>query len=92
LTTGSTSLETARRGVAAAPVLVAGGGLKLGEALEAERLREAHDGRAGGVRAARELLGGVERRLLEVVDDVLADVLLRARELVEALADLGGER
>ena len=36
------------------------------------------------VRAARELLGRVEGDLVEMIDDVLGDVLLRARELVEA--------
>ena len=36
----------------------------------------------------RELLRGLERRLVEVVDDVLRDVLLRARALVEARADV----
>src|SRR5215213_4325231 len=75
-----------------APVLVARRRLKLREALEAERLREADDRRARGVGAARQLLRGVERRLLQMVDDVLPDVLLRAAELVEALADLLGER
>jgi hypothetical protein len=34
----------------------------------------------------------VEGRLLQMVDDVLADVLLGARELVEALTDLLGKR
>ena len=66
--------------------------LQLGVALEAERLREADDGRRGGVGAAGELLGGLEGGLVEVVDDVAGDVLLRARELVEALGDVGGER
>ena len=66
--------------------------LQLGEALEAERLREAHDGRARGVRAARELLRGLERGLVEVIDDVLRDVLLRARALVEARLDVARER
>ena len=77
--------------VAAAAVLVARGLLELGEALEAERLREAHDGRGRRVGAAGELLGGLERGLVEVVDDVLRDVLLRARELVEARLDVGGQ-
>src|SRR3954466_912509 len=36
-------------GRAGAPVLLARGCLKLGEALEPERLREAHDRRGGGV-------------------------------------------
>src|SRR5215213_6697943 len=53
--------------------------------------REAHDRRARRVRPPRELLRRMEGGLVEVVDDVLPDVLLRARELVEALADLGGE-
>ena len=77
--------------VAAAAVLVARGLLQLGEALEAERLREAHDGARGGVGAAGQLLGGLERRLVEVVDDVLGDVLLGTRELVEARPDVGGQ-
>ena len=67
-----------------AAVLLARGLLELGEALEAERLREAHDGARRGRGAARELLGGLEGGLVEVVDDVLRDVLLGARELVEA--------
>ena len=66
--------------------------LKLGIALEAERLGEADDRRGGGVGAAGELLGGLEGGLVEVVDDVAGDVLLGARELVEALGDVGGER
>ena len=73
-------------------VLLARGLLQLREALEAERLREAHDRRGRRVRAARELLGRVEGDLVEVVDDVLRDVLLRARELVEARRDVGGQR
>ena len=52
--------------------------LELRVALEPERLREAHDGRARRVGPARELLGGLEGHLVEVVDDVLGDVLLRA--------------
>ena len=75
----------------AAPVLLDRRVLELGEALEAERLREAHDRRARGVRAARELLGRLEGDLVEVVDDVLRDVLLRARELVEPRLDVRGE-
>src|SRR4051812_32687185 len=71
-----------------APVLLPRGRLQLGEALEAERLREAHDRRGGRVRATGELLRRVEGGLVEVVDYVLADVLLRAREGLEALADL----
>ena len=81
-----------RRPAGAAAVLVAGGLLELGEALEAERLREAHDGARGGVGPAGQLLGGLEGGLVEVVDDVLGDVLLRARELVEAGADVGRQR
>jgi hypothetical protein len=57
-------------------VLVACGGLELGETLEAERLREPDDRGRRRVGAARELLRGVEGGLIEVVDDVLADVLL----------------
>jgi hypothetical protein len=79
----------ARRGAA---VFLARGLLELGEALEPERLREAHDGGRRGVGSARQRLGGLEGRLVEVVDDVLGDVLLGARELVEAVADVGGER
>src|SRR5919206_255932 len=75
----------------AAAELLARRRLQLGEALEAERLREAHDGRARRVRAPGELLGGLERDLVEVVDDVLRDVLLRARELVEPRTDVGRE-
>jgi hypothetical protein len=59
--------------------------LKLGIAVEAERLREADDRRGRGVGAAGELLGGLERRLVEVIDDVAGDVLLRSGEVVEAL-------
>ena len=77
---------------AAAAVLLDRRLLKLGIALEAERLREADDGRRRGVGAAGELLGGLEGGLVEVVDDVAGDVLLRARELVEAFGDVGGER
>jgi hypothetical protein len=33
----------------------------------------------------------VEGGFLEMVDDVLADILLRAGEFVEALTDLSGE-
>ena len=78
-----------RGGLGARAVLLARGGLQLGEALEAERLREPHDGRGRGVGAPRELLRGVEGHLVEMVDDVLRDVLLRARELVEARRDVG---
>src|ERR671910_861307 len=48
--------------------------LKLGVAVEAEGLREADDGRRGGVGAARQLLRGLEGGLVEVVDDVAGDV------------------
>src|SRR5829696_6225094 len=78
--------------LAPAPVLLAGGGLKPREAVEPERLGEAHDGRARGVGPPGELLGGVEGGFVEMVDDVAGDVLLRAREVVEALADLARER
>ena len=77
-----------RGGVRAALVLVARGILKLGKAFEAKRLREAHDGRARRVGSPRQLLGGLERGLLEMVDDVARDVLLRAREVLEALTDV----
>src|SRR5918996_1495920 len=59
--------------------------LELGIALEAQRLREADYGRGRRVRAAGELLRSLEGGLVEVVDDVAGDVLLRAREVVEAL-------
>src|SRR5262249_48255505 len=62
----------------AAAVLLARGALQLGEALKAECLAEPHDGRARRVGAPRQLLGGLEGDLIEVVDDVLRDVLLRA--------------
>ena len=75
-----------------AAVLVARRLLQLREALEAQRLREAHDRARGGVGAPGQLLGGLEGRLVEMVDDVLGDVLLRARELVEAGPDVGGQR
>jgi hypothetical protein len=65
--------------------------LELGVAVEAEGLREADDRRRGRVGAAGELLRCLEGRLLEVVDDVSRSVLLRARELVEALGDVGRE-
>ncbi len=92
-----------RRGCACAPailgaalgvdpaVFLARGRLQLGEALEAERLREAHDCGAGGVGAARQLLGRLEGGLVEMVDDVLRHVLLRARALVEARLDVLGQ-
>ena len=73
-------------------VLLARRLLQLGEALEPERLAEAHDGRGRGARAPRELLRGVERDFVEMIDHVLRDVLLRARELVEARGDVRGER
>ena len=72
----------------AAAILLARRRLEFREALEAERLREPHDGRARGVRAAREFLRGVEGDLVEVIDDVLGDVLLRARELIEPRLDV----
>ena len=39
----------------------------------------------------RQLLGGEEGRLVEMVDDVAGDVFLGAGELVEALLDVLGE-
>jgi hypothetical protein len=39
-------------------------------------LREAHDGARRRVRAAGELLGGLEGDLVEVVDDLLRHILL----------------
>ena len=80
-----------RRALVASAVLLARGALQLREALEAERLGEAHDRRARGVRAARELLGGLEGDLVEMVDDVLRHILLGAREFVEARLDVGAQ-
>jgi len=77
--------------VTGAAILLARRGLKLGESLEAEGLGKAHDRAARGVGAPRQLLRRVEGGLVEVVHDVLADILLRARELLEALADLRRE-
>ena len=65
--------------------------LELGESLEPQRLGEAHDSAGGGACASRQLLGRLERRFVEVVDDVLSDVLLRAREFIEARADVSGQ-
>src|SRR5882757_448533 len=73
------------------PVLLDRGLLQLRVTLEAERLREADDGRGGGAGAAGELLGGEEGRLVEVVDDVAGDVFLGARELFETLLDVVGK-
>src|SRR4249919_3830517 len=78
-------------GGASRPVLLDRGLLQLGVALEAERLREAHDGRGRGAGAAGQLLGGEEGGLVEVVDDVAGDVFLGAREVLEALLDVVGE-
>jgi hypothetical protein len=75
-----------------AAVLVAGGLLELGEPLEAERLREAHDRARGRVGPAGQLLGGLEGGFVEVVDDVLRDVLLRSAEVVEARPDISRKR
>src|SRR4051812_9396618 len=95
--------EQRRRGAVAVSVLLLQSGrdaaaellarrrLQLGEALEAERLGEAHDGRARRARPAGELLGRLEGDLVEVVDDVLRHVLLRARELVEPRTDVRRE-
>src|ERR1700729_3894281 len=71
-----------------APVLFACGGLQLGKALEAERLGEAHHGRAGSVGPAGKLLRGLKGRLVEMVHDVLRHVLLRTRALLEAALDV----
>jgi hypothetical protein len=59
-----------------AAIFVARRVLQVGEAVEAEGLAEPHDRRARGVRAARQLLGRLERHLVEMVDDVLRHVLL----------------
>jgi hypothetical protein len=59
------------------PVFLTRGVLELGEPVEAERLREADDRRARRVRPTGELLRSLERSLIEVIDDVLGDVLLR---------------
>src|SRR5262249_35766936 len=66
--------------------------LELRVALEAERLREADHGRGRGAGAARELLGGLEGGLVEVVDDVAGDLLLRTGEVLEAIGDVARER
>ena len=84
---GARLLFAARRAV-----LLAGCGLKFGEAFEAERLAEAHDGRRRSLDLRRELLGRLEGRLLEVVDDVERDVALGARAAVEVAADQLAER
>ena len=73
----------------AVAVLLDRGLLELRIALEAERLRETDDRGGGGARAACQLFSGQESRLVEMVDDVAGDVLLRARELIEALGDVG---
>ena len=75
---GVAAAERIARARRAATVLVAGGLLELGEALEPERLREAHDGARGGAGAPGQLLGGLEGGLVEMIDDVLRHVLLRA--------------
>src|SRR3954470_23393594 len=49
------------------PVLLSRGLLKLWEALEAERLTEAHDGRGGRTGATGELFRSVEGDLVEMV-------------------------
>ncbi len=74
-----------------APVLFARGCLQLGKALEAERLGEAHDRGARGVGAASKLLRGLEGSLVEMVDDVLRHVLLRARAFLETALDVQGK-
>ena len=66
--------------------------LELGVSLEPQGLGEADDRRRGRVRAAGELLGGLERGLVEMIDDVAGDLLLRAGELIEPLGDEVGER
>jgi hypothetical protein len=66
-------------------VLLDGGLLKLGITVEAERLGEPDDRGGRRVCPAGELLGGLEGGLVEMIDDVAGDVLLRAREIVEAL-------
>ena len=66
-------------------VLLDGCLLQLGVTVEAKGLGEANDRGGGGVGAARQLLGGLEGRLVEVVDDVASHILLRAREVVKAL-------
>ena len=70
-----------------AAVLLDGRLLKLGVAVESEGLGEADDRRGRGVGPAGKLLGGLEGGLIEVIDDVAGHVLLRAREVVEALGD-----
>src|SRR5438270_581108 len=65
-------------------VFIPSGLLKLWEPFEPERLRETNNGARGGVRPPGELLSSLERGLVQMVNDVLGHVLLRARELVEA--------
>src|SRR5262249_30230619 len=65
--------------------------LQLRKPLEAERLGEAHHRGARSVGSAGELLGGLEGGLVEVVDDVLGDVLLRAGAVLVACADVFGQ-
>src|SRR5207253_11056492 len=63
----------------------------LWEALEPERLGEPHDGARRGVGAAGELFSGLERGLVEMIDDVLGDVLLGTGEVVKARTDRSEE-
>src|SRR5436190_11375359 len=78
-------------GGGAVAVLLDRGLLQLGIAVESKRLREAHHSRRGGAGTARKLFRREERRLVEMVDDVAGDILLRSRELVEALGDVSGQ-
>src|SRR4051794_709445 len=71
-----------------AAVLVTRGLLEFGKAFEAKCLAESHHRARGRARPPREFLGCLERRLVEVIDDVLRHILLRARELVEPSADV----
>ena len=62
--------------------------LQIGEAVEAEAIGEAHDGRGIDVELARHLVDGRERHRLRMLDDVFGDTLLRLREPVVAAAQL----
>ena len=58
--------------------------LQVREAVEAETIREAHDGRGIDVELRRHLVDGGERHRLRVLDDVFGDALLRLRQPVIA--------
>ena len=89
---GADRAAVAAAGLSGTPsVLVARGLLQLGEPSKPsaceKRTTVLDESSAPG-----QLLGRLEGRLVEMVDDVLGDILLRARELVEAGPYVGGER